>query len=74
MRLSVLMIFTLAMVLIAPLGSALAQDVPPVQELHGSLTPEQIDVFSMAGLKQRQIQDAFLENSSGNLLLFIAFS
>ena len=50
MRLSVLMIFTLAMVLIAPLGSALAQDVPPVQELHGSLTPEQIDVFSLAAL------------------------
>jgi len=68
MRLSILILFTfLTTLLLAPLGGARAQDLPAVQEIHGSLAPGQIDVYRLAGLKQGQILDAYLENSSGNL-------
>jgi hypothetical protein len=67
MRLSVLTLLTLALILLAPLGSILAQDTPPVQELDGSLAPGQTDVFLIRDLKKGQILTSFLENTSGNL-------
>jgi Neurotransmitter-gated ion-channel ligand binding domain len=68
MRLSSLTLFIIFMImLLVPLGGAQAQDVPSVQELHGSLAPGQIDVFRIAGLEQEQILTAFAENTSGNL-------
>ncbi len=74
MRLSILILFTILFtLLLAPLGSTRAQDLPPVQELSGSLAPGQVDVFRIAGIKKGQTLDAFMENRSGNLdpILFI---
>jgi len=67
MRFSAITLFVLAIILLAPLGGVLAQDIPPVQELNGSLAPGQNDVFMIRGLKKGQILTAFLENTSGNL-------
>jgi len=67
MRLSVLTLVTLVIIILSPLGGVLAQGVPPVQELHGSLAPGQIDVYRVIGLKKGQTLDALMENSSGNL-------
>ena len=67
MRYSALTLLILAILLLAPLGGVLAQDVPPVQELSGSLAPGQTDVFLIKGLKKGQILTSFLENTSGNL-------
>lgn len=68
MRLSILILFIILIsMLLVPLGGAQAQDIPAVQELHGSLAPGQIDVFRIAGLKQGQVLTAFMENGSGNL-------
>ena len=67
MRLSVLTFLALAVILLAPLGGVLAQDVPLVQELHGSLATGETDVYLIAGLKQGQTLDVFMENRSGNL-------
>ena len=67
MRLSSLILLTLANHPALPFGFVLAQDIPPVQELHGSLAPGQNDVFLIAGLKKGQTLDAFMENTSGNL-------
>jgi hypothetical protein len=62
-----LTLFTLVMLLLAPLSGVLAQDVSPVQELQGSLTPGQNDVFLIRRLEKGQILYAFMENTSGNL-------
>jgi len=67
MRLSVLTLVVLAIIILSPLSGVLAQGVPPVQELHGSLAPGQIDVYRVTGLKKGQTLDALMENSSGNL-------
>jgi hypothetical protein len=67
MRLFALALLTLAVILLAPLGGVQAQDVPPIQELQGSLAPGQIDVFLVKNLKKGQTLDAFMENTSGNL-------
>jgi hypothetical protein len=67
MRLSILTLLTLMIILLAPLGSVLAQDVPPVQEISGSLAPGQTDVFLIKDLKKGQILNSYLENTSGNL-------
>jgi hypothetical protein len=67
MRLFVITLFSLMILLLAPLGGVLAQGNPAVQELHGSLAPGQIDVFLLEGLKKGQNLAAFMENSSGNL-------
>lgn len=67
MRLSFAILLALTTILLAPLSGGLAQDVPPVQELRGSLAPGQIDIFRISGLKQGQTLDAFLENTAGNL-------
>ena len=67
MRIGFSTLFFLIVILFAPLGGVLAQDVPPVQELHGSLAPSQVDVFLVEGLKKGQTLDAFMENTSGNL-------
>jgi hypothetical protein len=74
MRLSILLLFTILFtLLLEPLGGARAQDLPPVQELSGSLAPGQVDVFLIANLHRGQTLEAFMENSSGNLdpILFI---
>jgi hypothetical protein len=55
------------MLLLAPLSGVLAQDVSPVQELHGSLAPGQSDVFRLKGLEKGQVLYVFMENTSGNL-------
>ena len=52
MRISVLTLIALAIIILSPLSGVLAQGVPPVQELHGSLAPGQIDVFLVEGLKK----------------------
>ena len=67
MRLSILTLLTLMIILLAPLGSVLAQDVPLVQEISGSLAPGQTDVFLIKDLKKGQVLTSFLENTSGNL-------
>jgi len=72
MRTGILNLIFLTVMLLAPLGGVLAQGVPPVQELNGSLAPGQIDVFLVEGLKKGQTLDAFMENSSGNLDPFLA--
>jgi Neurotransmitter-gated ion-channel ligand binding domain len=72
MRLSKLILVVLAIIIFAPLGGVLAQDVPPVQELKGSLAPGQVDVYRIAGLKKDQVLDAFMENSSGNVDPFLS--
>jgi hypothetical protein len=72
MRLSILTLVVLAITTLAPLGGVLAQDVPPVQELKGSLAPGQVDVYRIAGMKKDQTMDAFMENSSGNLDPFLS--
>ncbi len=41
MRLISLTLFTLIILLLAPLSGVLAQDISAVQELHGSLAPGQ---------------------------------
>jgi len=50
-----------------PLGIVQAQDNPPVQELYGSLSPGQTDVFLIENLDKGQNLDIFAENVSGNL-------
>ena len=60
-------LFILIVILLSPLSGVLAQEVPPVQELNGSLASGQIDVFLIEGLKKGQTLDAFIENRSGNL-------
>ena len=67
MRLSVLTILTLVTILLAPLEIVQAQDTPDVQELLGSLAPNQTDIYRISGLKKGQTLDAFMENVSGNL-------
>ena len=67
MRLSIISLFALIFVLLAPLGAAFAQSAPAVQELQGSLAPGETDIFLLPGLKQGQTLTAFMENTSGNL-------
>ena len=67
MRLSLFSLSTLIFVLLVPLGAALAQSAPAVQELQGSLAPGETDIFLLPGLKQGQTLTAFMENTSGNL-------
>jgi Neurotransmitter-gated ion-channel ligand binding domain len=67
MRLSSLTLIVLVSIVFAPLTAVLAQSTPPVQELHGSLTPDQTDIFRISGLKKGQNLDAFMENTSGDL-------
>jgi hypothetical protein len=73
MRLTILALLTLFIMLLAPLGAVHAQDLPDVQELYGSLTSGQVDVFLIEGLRKGQDLFAFMENTSGNLdpVLFI---
>jgi hypothetical protein len=67
MRFSIPSLLILLILLLVPLGAVLAQGVPAVQELHGSLAPGQTDVFLIAGLKKGQTLTAFMESTSGNL-------
>jgi hypothetical protein len=67
MRLTILTLLTLLILLLAPLGAVHAQDHPDVQELYGSLTSGQVDVFLIEGLRKGQDLFAFMENTSGNL-------
>jgi hypothetical protein len=71
MRLSALTLLFLAIILLAPLGGVLAQGTPPVQELQGSLAPNQSDVFLLKGMEKGQTLDVFMENTSGNLDPFV---
>jgi hypothetical protein len=72
MRRSIPFLLVLFVILLAPLG-VLAQSAPEVQVLRGTLSPNQVDVFRLAGMKQGQSLSAFMENTSGNLdpVLFI---
>jgi hypothetical protein len=67
MRLSTITLLTLVIILLAPLGGVQAQDIPPVQEIYGSLAPGQTDIFLVRDLKKGQILNSYLENTSGNL-------
>jgi hypothetical protein len=67
MRTYILILLTLAFTLLAPLGGALAQSAPAVQELQGSLAPGESDLFRLQGLRQGQVLGALMENRSGNL-------
>jgi hypothetical protein len=67
MRYSILILLALAFSLIAPLCGVQAQEAPAVQELRGSLAPGQSDLFRLDGLRQGQVFNAFMENTSGNL-------
>ncbi len=66
MRSSILILLALAFTLLAPLGVE-AQRAADVQEVQGSLAPGQSDVFRLQGLREGQVLDAFMENTSGNL-------
>ena len=68
------LLLLLAVGLLAPLGSARAQEAAPaVQELRGTLAPGQSDIYLLGGLERGQLLTAFLENTSGDLdpILFI---
>ena len=67
MRSHILILLVLAFTLLAPLGGALAQSAPAVQELQGSLAPGEGDLFRLQGLRQGQVLSALMENTSGNL-------
>jgi len=67
MRSHILILLVLAFTLLAPLGGALAQSAPAVQELQGSLAPGESDLFRLQGLRQGQALSALMENRSGNL-------
>jgi hypothetical protein len=67
MRLISLTLFTLIILMLAPLSGVLAQTIPAVQELHGSLAPGQNDVFLIRRLEKGQILYVFMESTSGNL-------
>src|SRR4030042_4987658 len=73
MRLSILTLLALIILLFSPLSAVLAQDLPDVQELDGSLTSGQWDVFFIEGLRKGQDLFEFMETPSGNLdpVLFI---
>jgi hypothetical protein len=68
MRSSKSIIFLLAIILSIPPSGAWAKDPSEIQELRGSLIPGQIDVYLIAGLKEGQVLDALMENSSGGLI------
>jgi hypothetical protein len=53
--------------LLVPLAGAQAQDIPAVQELHGSLAPGQSDVLLIKDLKKGQTLYGLIETTSGNL-------
>ena len=67
MRSLCLTLILLSIILIMPLSLVQAQGSPPVQELRGSLAPDQTDIYVIAGIKKGQILDALMENTSGNL-------
>jgi len=67
MRSHILILLVVGFTLLAPLGGALAQSAPAVQELQGSLAPGESDLFRLQGLRQGQVLSALMENRSGNL-------
>jgi hypothetical protein len=67
MRFSTVTLLTLVVILLAPFGIVLAQDVPSVQDLNGSLAPGQTDIYLIKGSIKGQTLFAYLENTSGNL-------
>jgi len=68
MRFSIVLLFAILItLLLAPLGGAWAQELPAVQEIHGSLAPGQSDVFRITGLVKGQTLYGFMENTFGNL-------
>jgi hypothetical protein len=67
MRRVCLTLTLLTIILIIPLSLVQAQDSPPVQEVFGSLAPEQTDIYVILGMKKGQTLDALMENTSGNL-------
>jgi hypothetical protein len=67
MRRVCLTLTLLTIILIMPLSLVQAQDSPPVQEVFGSLAPEQTDIYVISGMKKGQTLDALMENTSGNL-------
>ncbi len=67
MRKVYLTLTLLSILLIVPLSLVRAQARPPVQELTGSLAPDQTDIYVISGLKKGQTLDALMENTSGNL-------
>jgi hypothetical protein len=46
---------------------ARAQEAPPVQEIHGKLSPGGIDIFKISGLRRGQTLFVTMENTSGDL-------
>ncbi|NJD58809.1 MAG: hypothetical protein C3F13_06790 [Anaerolineales bacterium] len=67
---TVLLVTTLIS-LFVPLGIVLAQDTPSIQEVNGTLAPDQVDVFLVEKLQKGQTLDVFMENISGNLDPFV---
>ena len=67
MRRAFTIIILMTIILMVPLSLVQAQGTPAVQELTGSLAPDQIDVYLIAGMKKGQTLDALMENTSGNL-------
>jgi hypothetical protein len=67
MRKASLTLILIIIILILPSSLVQAQGNPLVQEIHGSLTPDQSDLYVISGMKKGQILDAFMENTSGNL-------
>jgi hypothetical protein len=67
-----LLLTVLLILLLAPLGLARAE-IPPVQELHGSLALGQTDVFRLAGLKKGQTLTDSMENNSGHLDISVLY-
>ncbi len=50
-----------------PALPALAQEAAPVQEIQGKVSPGEIDIFVLSGLKRGQTLSATLDTTSGNL-------
>jgi hypothetical protein len=67
MRRAFIIIVLMMIILIVPLSLVQAQSTSGVQELTGSLAPDQLDIYLLAGLKKGQTLDALMENTSGNL-------
>jgi hypothetical protein len=66
-RVAAICFFILGAALLIPLVDIQAQAEPAVQELHGTLSPGQVDVYRLNNLKQGEKIDLLMQTTSGNL-------
>jgi hypothetical protein len=64
---ALILLFVLFIALIIPMGLCAPSNVPAVQELNGSLEPEQAAIYLLPGLQRDQTVYVYVEGVSGNL-------